>query len=62
MFESIKKGYRDLVSKLTEPHESSKFYEKGILTTEEYVRACDWLIQVNPIWKWGKANNEKGEN
>ena len=44
MFESIKKCYRDLVSKFSEPHETSKFYEKGILTTDEFVKACDWLI------------------
>ena len=50
MFESIKKGYRDLISKFSEPPENSKFYEKGTLTPEEFIKTCDRLIQINPIW------------
>lgn len=59
MFENLKKGYRDLVSKFTPPPSQSHFYEKGTLTPEEFIIACNKLIQVNPIWKWGASKNDK---
>lgn len=40
------------------PPSKSQFYEKGILTPYEFVEACDKLIQINPIWKWGEAKKK----
>jgi hypothetical protein len=60
MFESWKKSYRDLITKFTPPPSESLFYEKGTLTPEEFVKACEHLIEVNPIWKWGQAKTPKG--
>ncbi len=59
MFEQLKKGYRDIVSKFTPPPSQSYFCEKGTLTPEEFILACNKLIQVNPMWKWGASKNEK---
>ncbi len=41
MFESMKKGYRDLVTKFSVPPSESFFYEKGTLTPDEFIVACD---------------------
>lgn len=62
MFEKFKKGYRDAVSKFTEPPVQSQFYEKGILTPQEFIEACDKLIHVNPMWQWGEAMKESKKN
>ena len=43
MLDKLKKGYRDVVSKIKEPPQESQFLEKGILTPDEFVQACDKL-------------------
>ncbi len=41
MLESWKKGYRDLITKFSPPPTESYFYEKGTLTPDEFMVACD---------------------
>ncbi len=43
LFEGIKKTYRETVSKLKAPPQKSEFFEKGTLTPQEFVEACDKL-------------------
>lgn len=62
MFERLKKGYRDVITKIKEPPVKSQFYEKGILTPQEFIEAGDKLIHINPMWKWGKASKPSRKN
>ena len=48
-------GITGLISKVKPPPKESKFYEKGILTPEEYVKAGDYLVMKCPTWKWCSA-------
>ena len=48
-------GITGIISKLKPPPKESKFYEKGILTPEEYVKAGDYLVMKCPTWKWCSA-------
>ena len=48
----IFEGITGLISKLKPPPKESKFYEKGILTPEEFVKAGDYLVTKYPTWKW----------
>ena len=48
----IFEGITGLISKLKPPPKESKFYEKGILTPEEFVKAGDYLVTKCPTWKW----------
>lgn len=59
MFERLKKGYRDVVSKIKKTPTKSQFIEKGVLTPQEFIEAADKLIYVNPMWEWGKASSKK---
>ena len=51
----IFEGITGLISKLKPPPKESKFYEKGILTPEEFVKAGDYLVTKCPTWKWCSA-------
>ena len=59
MFERLKKLGRDVVSKIKKTPTKSQFIEKGVLTPQEFIEACDKLIYVNPMWEWGKASSKK---
>ena len=48
-------GITGLISKVKPPPKESKFYEKGILTPEEFVKAGDYLVMKCPTWKWCSA-------
>jgi len=41
------------------PHSESKFYEKGVLTPEEFEAAGDKLCFVCPSWQWNTSANSK---
>ena len=41
----------------------SRFYEKGILTPEEFIEAGDLLIAKYPVWSWMSCSNrDKNKN
>lgn len=51
----IGEGYRDVAKKFMSVLKDSKFYEEGVLTPEEYIKAGDFLTQKCPTWKWCSA-------
>ncbi len=59
MFEALKKGYRDAMSKYKEPPKKSQFISEGKLIPQEFIEAGDKLIQINPMWQWGTSVSEK---
>jgi ubiquitin-like-conjugating enzyme ATG3 len=51
----IGEGYRDVAKKFMSVLKDSKFYEEGVLTPEEFIKAGDFLTQKCPTWKWCSA-------
>lgn len=45
-------AYRDLAKNFMSVLKDSKFYEEGVLTPEEFIKAGDFLTQKCPTWKW----------
>lgn len=54
----IGEGYRDVAKKFMSVLKDSKFYEEGVLTPEEYIKAGDFLTQKCPTWKWCSSNTK----
>lgn len=52
------KDYRNVLSKLNPNLKESKFYQEGILTPEEFIKAGDFLIKKCPSWKWMSAKEK----
>jgi len=52
-------GYRDVAKGFIGVLKESKFYEQGVLTPEEYVKAGDFLTSKCPTWKWCSATQGK---
>lgn len=50
--------YRDIAKGFMTVLKESKFYEEGVLTPEEYVKAGDYLTSKCPTWKW--CSNKDG--
>jgi len=51
-------GYRDVAKKFMSVLKESKFYEEGVLTPEEYIKAGDFLTSKCPTWKWCSAKTK----
>lgn len=51
--------YRGVAKKFMGVLKESKFYEEGILTPEEFIKAGDFLTSKCPTWKWCSSSNEK---
>jgi ubiquitin-like-conjugating enzyme ATG3 len=51
--------YRGVAKKFMGVLKESKFYEEGVLTPEEFIKAGDFLTSKCPTWKWCSASNEK---
>jgi ubiquitin-like-conjugating enzyme ATG3 len=51
-------GYRDVAKKFMSILKESKFYEEGVLTPEEYIKAGDFLTSKCPTWKWCSAKTK----
>lgn len=50
----IGENYRYLAKGFMSVLKESKFYEEGILTPEEFLKAGNYLTQKCPTWKWCK--------
>jgi ubiquitin-like-conjugating enzyme ATG3 len=50
--------YRGVAKKFMGVLKESKFYEEGVLTPEEYIRAGDFLTTKCPTWKWCSASKD----
>ena len=48
--------YRGVAKKFMGVLKESKFYEEGVLTPEEFVKAGDFLTSKCPTWKWCSSN------
>lgn len=49
--------YRDIAKGFMTVLKESKFYEEGVLTPEEFVKAGNYLTSKCPTWKW--CSNKK---
>jgi ubiquitin-like-conjugating enzyme ATG3 len=49
-------SYRHVAKGFMSVLKDSKFYEEGVLTPEEFIKAGDYLVQKCPTWKWCSAN------
>lgn len=54
----ISGSYQNVAGSFISVLKVSKFYEEGVLTPEEYVKAGDFLTQKCPTWKWCSAKND----
>lgn len=52
--------YRDIAKGFMTVLKESKFYEEGVLTPEEFVKAGNYLTSKCPTWKW--CSNKKNIN
>jgi len=52
-------SYRDVAKKVMGTLKESRFYQEGVLTPEEYVKAGDFLTSKCPTWKWCSASEGK---
>jgi ubiquitin-like-conjugating enzyme ATG3 len=49
-------AYRGVAKGFMGVLKDSKFYDEGVLTPDEFVKAGDYLVQKCPTWKWCSAN------
>jgi len=54
----IGEGYRDVAKKFMSVLKESKFYEEGVLTPEEFIKAGNFLTEKCPTWKWCSAKTK----
>lgn len=52
-------SYRSVAKNIIGVLKESRFYQEGVLTPEEYVRAGDFLTSKCPTWKWCSATTGK---
>lgn len=55
----IGETYRSVYSYLKPVSNVSSFFEKGILTPQEFVDAGDYLVHKFKTWKWQKAHDKR---
>jgi len=51
--------YNNLKDKFTPLLKESRFYEAGVLTPEEFIKAGDFLVSKCPTWSWSGGVKEK---
>ena len=61
MLDKIKQEFQNLVSNVKK-NQPSKFFEKGILNPEEFMKSGDKLISLNPMWSWYKGDCKENTN